>query len=31
MDSVKDSGREMLVVINVEGFGFWLFFLFFSQ
>lgn len=27
MDSAKDSGREMLAAINVEGSGFWLFFL----
>lgn len=25
MDSAKDSGREMLAAINVEGSGFWLF------
>ncbi|HGO4173296.1 TPA: hypothetical protein ACYFEN_002805, partial [Klebsiella pneumoniae] len=24
MDSAKDSGREMLAAINVEGSGFWL-------
>ncbi|MHC6991220.1 hypothetical protein ACYAW1_18900, partial [Klebsiella pneumoniae] len=23
MDSAKDSGREMLAAINVEGSGFW--------
>ncbi|PCQ11080.1 hypothetical protein CP995_26135, partial [Klebsiella pneumoniae] len=28
MDSAKDSGREMLAAINVEGSGFWLLFLF---
>ncbi len=27
MDSAKDSGREMLAAINVEGSGFWLFFI----
>lgn len=31
MDSAKDSGREMLAAINVEGSGFWLLFLFLSQ
>ncbi len=31
MDSAKDSGREMLAAINVEGYGFWLLFLFLSQ
>lgn len=30
MDSAKDSGREMLAAINVEGSGFWLL-LFLSQ
>ncbi|MDY2148949.1 hypothetical protein RKF69_10535 [Klebsiella pneumoniae] len=30
MDSAKDSAREMLAAINVEGSGFWLLF-FFSQ
>lgn len=28
MDSAKDSGREMLAAINVEGSGFWLLFYF---
>ena len=27
MDSAKDSGREMLAAINVEGSGFWLLFI----
>ena len=31
MDSAKDSAREMLAAINVEGSGFWLLFLFLSQ
>ncbi len=31
MGSAKDSGREMLAAINVEGSGFWLLFLFLSQ
>ncbi len=31
MDSAKDSGREMLAAIKVEGSGFWLLFLFLSQ
>ncbi|MGL3817003.1 hypothetical protein [Klebsiella pneumoniae] len=28
MDSAKDSAREILAAINVEGSGFWLLFLF---
>ena len=31
MDSAKDSGREMLAAINVEGSGFWLLFLYLNQ
>lgn len=31
IDSAKDSAREMLAAINVEGSGFWLLFLFLSQ
>ncbi|HFJ2411804.1 hypothetical protein AB8S57_10710 [Klebsiella pneumoniae] len=31
MVSAKDSGREMLAAINVEGSGFRLLFLFLSQ
>jgi hypothetical protein len=27
MDSAKDSAREMLAAINVEGSGFWLLFI----